>query len=222
MSLNVTMIRNSFAIVKPNAEKFLTYFYQYMFNNFPTSRKLFQEVDMVKQKKSLAAALVFLIDNLENSGKIEDTLTKMGERHIKYGVEEAHYEFVGKSLLATFAFFLEDQWTPELQKEWIKLYGIISETMIKGARQAQGTHSQPDNTSSPSATGLQAMIREEIKVLIRDIYSQEISGLKPQIQHDVKSIVSEIVKTEVLNAFSEPTASINDIKSQIKKTRMAS
>jgi hypothetical protein len=90
---------------------------------------------MKGQKKALLGALVFSVDNVDNQDELVPYLSKMGERHIKYGTKEEHYDWVGSSLIKTFAHFFGDDWTDELENEWLAVYTFIATTMKEGAKQ---------------------------------------------------------------------------------------
>lgn len=61
-------------------------------------------------------------------------LEGLGARHKGYGVIAAHYDIVGQALLDTLALGLGDKFTPALKAAWAEIYGVISSTMIKGAK----------------------------------------------------------------------------------------
>lgn len=136
MSLNVDLIRASFEQAKPLGEKIPQKFYELLHANYPDSKGLFHNTDLEKQGTLLLDSLVFIVDNLENTDVLVDYLKQMGSRHVAYGAKEEHYGWVGDSLLKTFAFFFKEAWTDELNAEWAKAYGIISDTMIAGANEA--------------------------------------------------------------------------------------
>lgn len=133
MSLNVELIRESFEKAKPIADKVADKFYEFLFEDFPGAKVLFEDVKMAAQKKALLDSLTFVVDNIDNSEKLVPYLKKMGTRHIAYGTEEEHYTWVGQSLLKTFAFFFGDDWTDELETQWTLAYTFIAETMLEGA-----------------------------------------------------------------------------------------
>ena len=61
-------------------------------------------------------------------------LSKLGERHVEYGVLPAHYGIVGQALLHTLATALgECGWTPRVKQGWELVYGLVSTAMMAGA-----------------------------------------------------------------------------------------
>merc|ERR1712039_147805 len=57
-------------------------------------------------------------------------LKELGLKHVGYGIQPAHYDVVGKALIATLSDSLENAFTPDVQAAWTKVYGIVSTTMI--------------------------------------------------------------------------------------------
>lgn len=134
MSLNVPLLKSSFEQAKPLGLKITDKFYEILFTDYPEAKKLFNPERMPQQKQHLLNALVYAVDNLQNTDQLLAALRDMGKRHVKYGVQDAHYDWVGSSLLKTFAFFFKEGWTPELQTEWTKAYTVIASTMKDGAK----------------------------------------------------------------------------------------
>lgn len=59
--------------------------------------------------------------------------SQMGARHVRYGVEERHYGFVGQALLKTIAQIADDAWTAELQQVWSDAIHAVAQLMLAGA-----------------------------------------------------------------------------------------
>lgn len=135
MALDPKIIKESFEVAKPLADEVVAKFYEFLWTDYPESKALFEKVSMEDQKKALIGSLVFIVDHLEETEKVVKYLEDMGARHVNYGVETAHYGWVGSTLLKTFAHFFGEKWTPELKAQWTEAYTIISTTMQNGAAQ---------------------------------------------------------------------------------------
>lgn len=133
MELNKILVVKSFEAVKPVANEFVEYFYQYLFTKYPGAKEFFKNTKMDIQKKQLLNSLVYIVDHLDQIDDLKEYLMKMGGRHTGYGVKPEHYELVGDSLIATLKYFFKDQWSQELEQAWIWAYQFISQTMIQGA-----------------------------------------------------------------------------------------
>ena len=105
MSLDVNIIKSSFEKAKPIGPKVVHQFYEFLFSDYPDAKSLFERTNMLKQEKTLLNSLVFIVDHLTDEKVLRDYLFKMGQRHTEYGVAESHYDWVGASLLKTFAYF---------------------------------------------------------------------------------------------------------------------
>ena len=133
MALNIELLEQSFAKLKPQQTDFVNSFYENMFSDYPQVQPLFAHTNMAEQKKHLFAALALVIDNLRKPDKLAGTLHELGKRHLKYGTLPAHYPVVGEELLKTMAAYLGDDWTPELKQAWVDAYTAIEVIMLEGA-----------------------------------------------------------------------------------------
>ena len=131
MSVNVKLIQESFAAIKPHAAEVVEHFYEELFNNHPEAKSLFKG-DMAKQQKMLLAGLSHIVEYLEEPDHVSDYLRKMGARHHHYEAKNEHFEWVGEALLDTFAYYFGTQWTDELAQSWTEAYGIIASEMQFG------------------------------------------------------------------------------------------
>jgi hemoglobin-like flavoprotein len=135
MGLNVELLRESFEKAKPIADKISDKFYEFLWTDFPASKALFEQVNMKVQKKALIGSLVFIVDNVDNLDKLVPYLKQMGGRHVGYGTKDEYYDWVGQSLLKTFAHFFGDDWNQDLEDAWADAYGVVAATMKDGAKE---------------------------------------------------------------------------------------
>lgn len=188
MSLNIELIKASFEQAKPIAQKIADKFYEFLWEDYPTSKALFDGVKMDSQKKALINSLVFIVENLEEEEKLVQYLSSMGERHLKYGTQEEHYDWVGASLLKTFAFFFQDEWTDELEEQWSMAYNFIAQTMIEGAK-----------GSTPELS----LIRKRAKNICNDLLLELLNeGIDEEFENFVRLKVRKVL-FKVLEEESE-------------------
>lgn len=133
MALNVSLLRESFQIVATADPKFITRFYEILFERYPQAKPLFPPNGMAKQAEMLTTALVAVLDHLEDAPWLKDTLGALGAKHVGYGVTHEMYDWVGASLLATLAEVAGPAWTPELQRAWSEAIGAIASLMLARA-----------------------------------------------------------------------------------------
>ena len=133
MSLNVELLEQSFALVKPEADSLMDSFYNNLFTDYPAAKPLFTHTDMAKQKQQLKGAIVMVVDNLRNPDVLSSALKGLGARHVKYGALPEHYPLVGNSLLKALEQHAGSAWTADVKEAWVGAYGAITELMLDGA-----------------------------------------------------------------------------------------
>jgi hemoglobin-like flavoprotein len=127
-------------VVEADAERFSTVFYDHLFTNWPAMRALFPD-DLTAQRVKLADEIVFLAEVASDFDGFAARTRELGARHRHYGVKVDDYAAVESALLAGLASVLGDGFTPEVSAAWRRLYTILVETMLDGAR--AGTFSEP-------------------------------------------------------------------------------
>lgn len=132
MSLNVELLNSSFAEIELRADDFTDCFYQTLFTDYPEVKPLFSNTHIDEQGKKLFASLVLVVKNLTAPNTLIDVLRGLGTRHIKYGVLPKHYPMVGRTLLKSMSFILQDRWTDETAIAWTEAYQAIAEIMLDG------------------------------------------------------------------------------------------
>jgi hemoglobin-like flavoprotein len=133
MSLDVTVLRESFALVVERAPDVTARFYDVLFARYPQARSLFGRNMRNKQEEMLTRALVAVIEHLEDPTWLSETLRALGAKHVAYGVTDEMYPWVGESLLAALATVLDREWTPRVEAEWTAAYAAIAGAMMAGA-----------------------------------------------------------------------------------------
>ncbi|MEM1418022.1 MAG: globin domain-containing protein [Myxococcota bacterium] len=137
MTLPVDLLRNTFTHVVSREPELTTRFYEELFTRYPEARALFPAARRPMQAKMLAEALGAVLDHLEDPSWLSSTLTAMGARHVRYGVQDAMYDWVGECLLVTLERAAGDAWTAEAAKAWADAYGVIAGAMLAGAAEAR-------------------------------------------------------------------------------------
>jgi len=186
MPLDIQMIRDSFSKAKPIAGEVADKFYENLFEIAPPAKALFESVEMDTQKKALMNSLVFVVDNIDKEKKLHDYLFKMGARHFDYGATEDHYPIVGEALLNTLAHFLGDEWTPELEDQWVLAYQAISGMMIEGQR-----------SRSPEIGTIKEKAQEVCNNLILDILDEKLDDdFVNTVRNRIRIILMDILEEE--------------------------
>jgi nitric oxide dioxygenase len=147
MSLNVSVLEQTFKLVEPRSSEFAASFYQTLFTDYPAASSLFANTDLAKQQQKLMMSLVYVVENLRNPEQLSTALKGLGAKHFTYGAMNAHYPLVGASLLKTFAAYLGSDWTPEVEQAWTDAYQEIASIMLEGAQEYELSVSAPTHPS---------------------------------------------------------------------------
>ncbi|MDJ0718387.1 MAG: globin family protein [Prochloraceae cyanobacterium] len=132
MSIKVELLDNSFNLIRPRIEEFVTSFYENLFSAHPEFKVFFMKTDMVEQKKMLIGALTLALKNIHKPELIATTLKRLGARHVKYGAEADYYPSFCDALLITLEDYLDSHWTEEMKQAWIDAYNAITQLMLEG------------------------------------------------------------------------------------------
>jgi hemoglobin-like flavoprotein len=132
VSLNIELLKSSFAPIREREVEFTTHFYSNLFEDYPEVKSLFANTHMEKQAKQLFRSLVLVVDNLHRPDVLATTLQSLGTRHVQYRVLPEHYPMVGNTLLKALSLCLDKEWTPRLEKIWSDAYTIITQSMLNG------------------------------------------------------------------------------------------
>ncbi len=128
----ISAVRNTFALLVPQADSVARLFYARLFELDPQLRPLFK-ADMAEQRSKLMAMLGAGVSGLDRLDTLVPVLRQLGARHVAYGVRDADYGTVGAALLDTLASGLGDTFTPETRAAWTEAYTLIAGTMQAGA-----------------------------------------------------------------------------------------
>ena len=130
----IESVRKSFDIAYENKDEVAEIFYNKLFQLNPSYKELFKG-DMKEQGRKLMVTLKILVAGLDNLSSIVPAIQDLGRRHVRYGVKDADYPFVGEALIYTFEKGLGDLFTPSLKKAWSDIYAIVSEIAIAAAKE---------------------------------------------------------------------------------------
>ena len=133
----VKLVRDSFAVVEPEAEGVARFFYGMLFSLSPATREMFP-INMQVQRARLLRALVHVIQMVDRPDDLVPFLRQLGRDHRKFGVIATHYEAVGTSLLAAVKKFAGDAWTDEVEQAWAETYTIMARSMLDAAAADEG------------------------------------------------------------------------------------
>lgn len=135
VAIDAELLRSSFDLVLANQPELTLRFYEILFDRYPQVQPLFGRNARINQAQMLQRALLAVIEHVEDTQWLSETLSAMGKKHVDYGVTEEMYDWVGASLLATLAEAAGPAWTPRLSAAWTEAYEAIAGLMKAGARE---------------------------------------------------------------------------------------
>ena len=130
------LVRQSFVQILPLADTVAELFYQRLFDLDPSLRGMFKG-NMKTQGRKLMATLKMAIHFLDRLDELIPVLQTLGQRHVGYGVTDAHYDTVAEALLWSLAWGLRDDFRPEVKDAWVEAYTLMAEVMKQAAHQVE-------------------------------------------------------------------------------------
>ncbi|MFT3826369.1 MAG: globin domain-containing protein [Chitinophagaceae bacterium] len=130
----IQLVKNSWSLVaQMDPVTVGDLFYNRLFDIMPEVKPLFRHAMMPEQSKKLLSMIGYVINKLDRLDDILDEVSKLAQRHVSYGVREAHYYGVGSALLWTLQQGLGEQWTDEVETSWTVCYDMLSSAMIQAS-----------------------------------------------------------------------------------------
>lgn len=133
----VRLVRDSFAVVEPQADKVAQFFYATLFSIAPATREMFP-VNLQVQRSRLLRALVHVVQMVDRPDDLIPFLRQLGRDHRKFGVVTSHYEAVGMALLAGVKQYAGRAWTDDVERAWAEAYTIMARAMLEASSADDG------------------------------------------------------------------------------------
>jgi len=135
-------LKDSFARVAAHGDEVALFFYSHLFLAHPEVRDMFP-VSMSVTRDRLLTALGQIVSDVSNLDSLVPYLSGLGRDHRKFGATPEHYPAIGRSLIATLAYFAGDVWDDELARDWTDAYTLVSRVMADAARRDEEQHNPP-------------------------------------------------------------------------------
>lgn len=130
--VTIARVQQSWTLVQPIARDAAALFYRNLFEANPGLRGLFRS-NMEEQGAKLMRMIGVAVSKLTDLDTLIPVLASLGQAHAGYGVMPAHYDMVGQALLKTLSQGLGEAFTPEVERAWAEVYGVVASTMCEGA-----------------------------------------------------------------------------------------
>lgn len=117
--------------IKINAERHRAamLFYHRFLELAPDARPLFASSDMYEQGRVFMNMLDRMVRSIYLSADLNHELDALGQRHIRYGVKNEHFDKMEDALIWTIEQLLGDTATLEITELWRKVYRLMAETV---------------------------------------------------------------------------------------------
>lgn len=125
---HVALVQRSWRRVLPIQDLAAELFYRRLFELDPSLERLFHG-DMARQGEKLMAMLGTVVAQLARLGDVVPAVERLGRTHVGYGVEDAHYDTVGRALLDTLRVGLGDAFDGETAHAWALAYRTLAAVM---------------------------------------------------------------------------------------------
>lgn len=109
-------------------------FYRKLFIDVPELKKMFTSSPEAQAKK-LIDMLNVIVARLERFDELSQDIKQLGLRHVRYGVTDKHYEYVGAALIWTLKQALRNEWNAKTEDAWIKCYTLLADAMIRATKE---------------------------------------------------------------------------------------
>jgi hemoglobin-like flavoprotein len=133
VSLQISILEESFDLVVPRANELVERFYEHFFAMAPDLQRLFASSSMPCQHQMLLDALVQLRDSLRDLRGVMPSLRVLGTRYATYGARPKHYAYAGVALLHAMADVGGSEWRDAYTWAWAEAYQFVQDTMLSGA-----------------------------------------------------------------------------------------
>jgi hemoglobin-like flavoprotein len=116
-------------LVVADADGVATRFYAYLFDIDPSAARLFSSVDMTAQRAKFMQVLALVVGALDDPDRLVQEIGELGTRHVRYGVQERHFDSVGDALLRAIADSLGDSFDRGVREAWAEAYALVASVM---------------------------------------------------------------------------------------------
>jgi len=130
------LIRESWETLRPISDSVVTTFYARLFESNPSLEQLFDQTDMIEQRKKFTAMMSEIVRVIDRPELLVSEIADSGRRHVGYGVHDRDYEDVGAALLWAIDHSLGDRSTPEVRAAWREAYDLLAAVMRRAAKRS--------------------------------------------------------------------------------------
>lgn len=193
MDLNVSLVRECFGAIQTVRSEFT----QRAIRQFALRGESFQDVarrvDLPRHRRTLFNLLKHVVEYLEEPAHLEDYLVKTGKKYASKGLKHEHCDGAVEVVLETFHYYFEDQWTEEVQRQWLTILEYMADMIREGLDQGGGVPESREPTIDDLARKLARDLFE--KALDQEIEDQFFTVAKLKAKRILKKAIESEAKT---------------------------
>lgn len=130
--MDIERIERSFALISPRLDELTMMFYSDLFTKHPEAKPLFAHVDLIRQRRKIAAMLTLIVTNLRRMDVLVAALRSLGSQHVGYGASPETYPWVEESLLSGIRHVAGDSWDDATESAWQTAINLVTTEMQAG------------------------------------------------------------------------------------------
>lgn len=129
---DLNIIRDSYVKLSLDSKNIFENFYDNFFELDPSAKKLFENVNMQKQKRMLFESLSYFINNKEITNlDLEEYADILKNQHQSVHISTSQTKNFELAFIKTIKEDLGNNFTPDIEKSWLKLLEEIFKRFVK-------------------------------------------------------------------------------------------
>ena len=129
--MDKNLLTESLLLVDGQEHALTPRFYEILFADHPSVRPMFS-TDVKPQAEMLRGAIIAVLDHLDDSAWLGDTLGSLGAKHAGWGVTPEMYGWVAGAMIAAMEELGGDRWTPAMTGAWTEALTAVAGLMQAG------------------------------------------------------------------------------------------
>eukprot|EP00755_Sulcionema_specki_P035206 Sspe_Gene.21486::Locus_8074_Transcript_1_1_Confidence_1.000_Length_3770::g.21486::m.21486 len=182
-------------------------FYQRLFAEAPNVKSLFTRTDMSAQHHEIVAVLDRAVNNLKNIDGLTPVLKEVGETHVQYGAEVAHFALVEGLLIDTVEASVGPYFSSEHREAWENVLDVVMDIVTSGFINKKWGNLAP--TQHPLIRLTWDLVKNNAK--LGDLVTELLLAKNPKLRDTLKGSVSRIGRL-VVQMVGETVQAIGSLR----------
>ncbi|NBX68781.1 MAG: hypothetical protein EBR01_07460 [Proteobacteria bacterium] len=216
MGFEAKIVKDSFELAKPIADKMVKRFYENLYTDFPQSKSLYFEGNLPEQQLAVLKAFIYIVENMDNKEKLGTFLKNLNERY-DLGIDDpVTLQWVRSSVMKTLAEVFGKDWTQELSEQWnlafqtivsflldssskknssSKPFELATVISFPGGVNLTGLSSLPSDPKCDLPGEVRSNIREEARKTVHALLRKEYQSA---LNAEIESLTDDSVRAVIL------------------------